>query len=524
MKRLKAVVLIITLITGIFGVVITDTNTNNTNIETAEYSALNTVSVSVAPTPVDENFTEIEPDAELPFLMSEVQAVAVEEEKPDTVEISDGGSQSEEIEIPEVVVADVNDSEDPEPDKTQSHGSVTIQKDEIPTPPPAHKEDNGQAGGNAGSGTDANKDNGGEGNDKNNEGASQTTKPDEEYQTVVKVGIDVSKWNGKINWKKVADSGVEFAMIRTGYRGNTYGNIVADPCFYDNIEGALANGIEVGVYFYSQAVNEQEAKQEAAWVCKLIQNYNITYPVAYDLEEVGTNRIKNVSNSQLNKNARAFLDYVNSKGYRGSMYGCKSYLEDVWKMSMFEDCHVWLAHYIKKTSYRGRYDMWQYTEDGKVNGISTSVDLNYAYFTVKVNNEDENRGQDQEETTPAPEPSVTEAPKEFSPVDEQCAVTVGSGNLNVRKQPDSEAEIIGSLENGAIVHRIGISEDGWSLIEYNGEKAYVSSDYLKPYSEDEPAGDGNSQVTEPAPEPSVTSLPADKTEPENATEGTTETP
>lgn len=486
MKRLKAIVLVITLITGILGVVVTDTNRNHTNLETEEYAAYNTESVTELPTPTDT------PLPTPVFLESEVLALSSDEKQPSDINGTAETGHIDEIEIPEVVVAEVNDTEDPEPNKTKSQGTVTIQKEEVLLPTPTAISE------------------------------SNETETKEEYTKTVKIGIDVSKWNGVIDWKKVADSGVEFAMIRTGYRGNTYGNIVADPYFEQNIKGALANGIEVGVYFYSQAVNEEEARQEAAWVCKLISDYNITYPVAYDLEEVGTNRIKNVSYSQLNKNARAFLDYVNAKGYTGSMYGCKSYLETVWNMSLFSDCHVWLAHYTSKTTYTGRYDMWQYTESGKVNGISTSVDLNYAYFYVK----NEGTGSSditsaptltpvpQEEGTPTPE--ITEAAT-FTEADDQCVVVVSDGTLNVREGSGTDYAVIGTLENGAVVRRTGVGSNGWSEIEYNGGKAFVSSKYLEVVAEAElsltPAAalnETSASGEQPAVTPNETSAPGEE--------------
>ena len=99
------------------------------------------------------------------------------------------------------------------------------------------------------------------------------------------IGIDVSKWNYNIDWKKVANSGVEFAIIRCGYRGYGSGEILMDPFFEQNINGALKNGIKVGVYFFSAAINEQEAQEEARWVINVIKKYRITYPVVYDFEE-----------------------------------------------------------------------------------------------------------------------------------------------------------------------------------------------------------------------------------------------
>lgn len=473
MKKLKAIVLMITLITGMMGVVITDTNINHTNLETEEYAVYNTESVTELPAPTDT------PVPTPVFLASDVLALSSDEKQPSDVNENANTTHIDEIEIPEIVVAEMNDPEDPEPNKTKSQGTVTIKKEEVPLPTPTLVP----------------------GNNSN---------PKEEYTKTVKIGIDVSKHNGEIDWKKVADSGVEFAMIRAGYRGNTSGKVYIDPCFYENIKGALANGIEVGVYFYSQAVNEEEARQEAALVCKLISDYNITYPVAYDLEEAGTNRIKNVSYSQLNKNARAFLDYVNAKGYRGSMYGCKFYLETVWNMSQYSDCHIWLAHYTSKTTYTGRYDMWQYTESGKVNGISTSVDLNYAYFYEK--NEKPGEGSDvtatpTPEQTAAPTPEITDMPV-FTAVDEQCIVAVADDTLNVREGSGTAYAVIGTLENGTVVHRTGIGSNGWSEIEYNGGKAFVSSAYLEVYAEEEPTAVPEvSTEADPTPTAELTEIP-----------------
>lgn len=482
MKTLKILVLIITLISGIGGVIISGPDIMSGSRE-GEWVAVHTQSgsmdmpVDFSPTPV---LTPAPPVTGMAGLTSQ--------EDPT---VGNAGKDNEivELEIPEVVIAEMDDEEDPETDKTSNSGSVTIQKEE-PKPTNTPVPDNG-----------------------GNTGGGDEPKPTPAPQGPVQhynVGIDVSKWNGDIDWAKVAASGVEFAIIRAGYRGSSTGKIVADPKFYQNIEGALANGIEVGVYFYSQAITKQEAIQEAAWVCELIKNYNITYPVAYDLEEVTTGRIKNCSYEQFNINAVAFLEYVESKGYKGSLYSCKSYLGDVWQLSLYDNYHIWLAHYTSKTSYTGRYDMWQYTDKGKVDGISTSVDLNYSYYyetvtpeptatpvatpvsETTVNPEPTKVPDSEVSITPAvtgttePESSVTPTGGEnntgtdsFTSTDEWCVVTVSEGSLNVRMSPWSDGSVLGSLENGAEVHRTGVSDTGWSRIEYNDGIAYVSSGYLK---------------------------------------------
>lgn len=200
-------------------------------------------------------------------------------------------------------------------------------------------------------------------------------------------GIDVSKWQGgNIDWAKVAESGVEFVMIRVGYRGNQTGEIMMDPYFTRNIKGALANHIKVGIYFYSQAIDEEEARVEAAWVVNAISKYQITYPVVYDCEGLGQNRIKDVDKTQRSKNAVAFLDYIRSAGYTPMMYASKNGYRNNWDMSIIKNCKIWLAHYTSgglstPSDYSGTYHMWQYTSKGSVPGISGNVDMNLAYFT-----------------------------------------------------------------------------------------------------------------------------------------------
>lgn len=195
------------------------------------------------------------------------------------------------------------------------------------------------------------------------------------------VGIDVSKWQGNIDWAQVKASGVEFAIIRAGYRGSTVGSIMEDPYFEKNMKGAIANGVKVGVYFFSMARNEEEAIQEAAWLVSAIRKYSITYPVAYDLESWGQGRIADVSYSQLTSNAIAFLGYVKSSGYTPMMYASKNDFNNRWETNRISGCKFWLAHYTDKTDYRGSYQMWQYSSKGSVPGISGYVDMNIAYFS-----------------------------------------------------------------------------------------------------------------------------------------------
>lgn len=194
------------------------------------------------------------------------------------------------------------------------------------------------------------------------------------------VGIDVSAHQGNINWKAVADSGIEFAMIRCGFRGQTAGQIYQDAYFKKNISGAVSNGVKVGIYFYSTAVNEEEAVQEAAWVVSVIQSYRITYPVAYDFEDFGRYRCSGVSGAQATANSVAFLNYISSAGYSPIMYANKSDISSRFQSGSLSGYKFWLAHYTTQTNYTGRYQMWQYTSKGSVPGIAGNVDMDIAYF------------------------------------------------------------------------------------------------------------------------------------------------
>lgn len=138
------------------------------------------------------------------------------------------------------------------------------------------------------------------------------------------VGIDVSKYQKNIDWKKVKESGVEFAIIRCGYRGYGSGEILMDPYFEQNISGALKNGIKVGIYFFSAAINESEAREEARWVVNVISKYRITYPVAYDFESFGLGRLQGLTAKDITNNANAFLSYIRSSGYTPMMYASKN--------------------------------------------------------------------------------------------------------------------------------------------------------------------------------------------------------
>ena len=202
-----------------------------------------------------------------------------------------------------------------------------------------------------------------------------------------KKGIDVSSYQGDIDWKAVKDSGVEFAMIRVGYRGYGTGTLRYDTKYKQNIEGALSNGIDCGVYFFTQAINEAEAIEEANYVVNGIQGYNITYPIVIDTEYVTsdkTGRADNLSVSDRTNICKAFCSRISDCGYKPMIYASKYWIYDNINISELSNYLVWLAHYVKgapenKSDYKGDYLIWQYTSTGSVNGINGDVDLDILY-------------------------------------------------------------------------------------------------------------------------------------------------
>lgn len=197
-------------------------------------------------------------------------------------------------------------------------------------------------------------------------------------------GIDVSVYQGTIDWTKVNESGIDFAMIRAGYRGyGDKGSLVEDTMFAKNALGAKINKIDIGVYFYSQAINIEEAKEEAKFVVSLIKKYGIDvkYPIAIDTElsPMGTGRADNISKEKRTEVVKAFCETIKQLGYKPMIYANKYWLYDNLNVQQISQYDIWLAHYIESTDYKYRYMMWQYTNTGKVDGITGNVDKNYCY-------------------------------------------------------------------------------------------------------------------------------------------------
>lgn len=197
-------------------------------------------------------------------------------------------------------------------------------------------------------------------------------------------GIDVSKHNGIIDWSKVKNDGIKFAIIRGGY-GNSY----VDPQFKINIEGAIKNGIEVGVYWFSYATNTTKAKEEAKKCLEVIKPYKdkITYPVFFDFEYDSVNYAKKqgvaITKTLASNMAKTFLQEIKNAGYISGMYTNLDFSSRYFSSDILNTYDTWIAQYSSKCSYTGKYTMWQYSEKGKVAGINGNVDMNYCYKEYK---------------------------------------------------------------------------------------------------------------------------------------------
>lgn len=190
------------------------------------------------------------------------------------------------------------------------------------------------------------------------------------------VGIDVSKWQGKIDFNKVKEAGASFVMIRVGSQNGVNGEYVIDPYFETNVSSAIKSGLKVGVYFYSYADSKKEAKKQAKWVIEKIKKYQITLPVAFDWECYSSFNEMDISLFGLNEIADSFLKEIEKNGYEVMLYGSKNYLNSVWKYNKND---VWLAHYSENTDYQNDFVMWQLCQNGVIDGIEKMVDINVLY-------------------------------------------------------------------------------------------------------------------------------------------------
>lgn len=192
-----------------------------------------------------------------------------------------------------------------------------------------------------------------------------------------KIGIDVSVWQGKIDWAKAKAAGVEFAFIRIGYQVGYGGEYVLDRYFEVNLAGATAVGLPIGVYFYSYADSITEATAQANWIIEQLHGRELKLGIAFDWEDWSNFNQTNMSFHTINQVANAYLDTVNAAGYHGSLYGSKNYMTNIWEPEKYP---VWLAQYYDFVTYEGDYWIWQMSSSGQVPGIEGDVDLDIMYL------------------------------------------------------------------------------------------------------------------------------------------------
>lgn len=293
-------------------------------------------------------------------------------------------------------------------------------------------------------------------------------------------GVDVSKWQGKIDWAKVKKSGIDFAIIRIGFRGEN-GVIYKDDCADYNIQQADKAGLLVGVYFFSTAKTAAEAEDEAKWTASAIAGYPISYPVVYDCEGflLENSRMYGLSVAQRTDNALAFLNYIKSAGYEGMFYAAKSELEGslYWDTARLEKAfEIWVARYpatpyptTPAPDYGGKYAMWQYTNKGAVSGITGNADISVSYFTREKS----------EAKSPKSRPSDASAPNAsdniYTSVSDEVTAKI---ETNLRDGATTKSNIVGTLKNGEFLKRTATGSNGWSRLIYNGKTVYAITSYL----------------------------------------------
>lgn len=315
-------------------------------------------------------------------------------------------------------------------------------------------------------------------------GAEVTVAPMGKDETSdVTMGIDVSKYQGTIDWSRVKESGVEFAMIRVGYRARSTGEIFEDPTARYNMQEAQAVGIKLGAYFFSSAVTPEEARAEAAFTKEIIARYKITYPVAYNCEDFlsADSRQYGLDKQTRTSLACAFLDEISAAGYTPMFYASRGELEGSaqWDTQTLAGKYkMWVAQYpdlpypeTKASDYTGTHAMWQYTSQGTVAGIPGKADVNIAYFgyTQEAQAKDETPA---ETVSANPEVGII-----FTEVNE---TVTAKQETNLRTEPSTlnDASVAVKLVHGDTATRTGIGHNGWSRVIYNGQTYYAVTSYL----------------------------------------------
>lgn len=222
----------------------------------------------------------------------------------------------------------------------------------------------------------------------NNDGKSKTPgKTSDKSNKTDYLIVDVSYCQSTIDWKKVKADGIKGAIVRCGFRGYEKGTLKEDDMYLNHIKGAYKAGLKVGVYFFTEAINEKEGREEANYTVKLIQKAGIplSYPVAVDTEHIRKKagekepRANNLSKAKRTEAIKGFCEQMKQNGYDPMIYASTSWLNNNLDMSKLP-YKVWCAQYYSKCEYKGKYVIWQYSSEGKVNGIKGNVDMNHCYI------------------------------------------------------------------------------------------------------------------------------------------------
>lgn len=297
------------------------------------------------------------------------------------------------------------------------------------------------------------------------------------------LGIDVSRYQGQINWDQVAASGIQFAMIRVGYRTQATGLLNEDPYARYNLQEAQRVGIKIGAYFFSTAVTEEEVIQEAVFTANMLDKYQITYPVAYDCEGYNNagSRQKGLDKAARTALAMTFLDTIAQRGYTPMFYSSKSAMSNSkdWDMKTLSAKYkVWVAWYPElpfpqtaACDYSGVHAMWQYTQKAVIQGIEGGVDMNLAYFNYTgTSAAKDSSGVSTVSASAAQNVQFTDVYEVVTP----------TSVLNLRTEPstDDPNTVVVQIKNGDMIFRTGVGNNGWSRVVLNGQVLYAYSSYL----------------------------------------------
>ena len=204
---------------------------------------------------------------------------------------------------------------------------------------------------------------------------------DDDGNLISTCGIDISYHQKDIDWDKLKAQGIDFVILRAGYRGYESGDLFVDKNFNDYAQKAQEAGLNIGIYFFSQSVSVEEAVEEAQYTLQLIKDYDIKYPVAYDWEPVEEKKSRTfpVDYPELTDSAIAFCDIIQQAGYTPMIYANRSQALDYYDMERVSHYDLWLAEYFEQPEYPYSFTMWQYTSDGRIDGISGRVDMNICF-------------------------------------------------------------------------------------------------------------------------------------------------